>query len=196
MITDLDLADWALAAYARPATIETDDAHALIGAANGVQVIAMRGTDPTHFIDLIRDAEAVGLRNDPIFGPVSASFIEDAEEIVWRLWPLLADPFAITGHSKGGDDAQGVGAILTRMGRPPIRLSVFEPAQLGRLNGTLDPIPGIATRHGEDEITQFPLDRGHAQRLVELPWTGGLVLNPLDYHAMAGVRAAVAAMRA
>lgn len=191
MISDLTLADLSLAAYTEPATIETDDVHALLRDVDGILVIALRGTNPWHFVDLWRDLSAIAVRHDPIFGAVSESFFADAEQLVWRLWPLLTGPYALTGHSKAGPEAQAAAAMLTHMGRPPIRLSVFEPAQLGTLGGAVAGLPGIATRLGEDPVTQAPENRGHAQPLTLLPWSGGVVVDPLEYHAMAAVREAV-----
>ena len=191
ILTDIDLADLALASYAEPATVETSDVHALIVERDGIQIIALRGTDPHHLIDLIRDAEAVGLRRDPILGDVSASFLGDAEQLVWRLWPSLRAPYALTGHSKGAAEAQALAAILAHMGRPPMRLAAFEPPLLWLCNGLVAALPGIATRHGDDEITEWP-KHGQAQPLTLLPWIGPRPLDPLAYHYMQGVRAALA----
>jgi hypothetical protein len=191
LITTLQLADASLAAYVLQATVETDDVHCVISQVGDTQVIALRGTDPDHFIDLLLDAKAIFSRDDPILGSCSESFVADAEQLLWRLWPLLRDPFAITGHSKGASEAQALAAMLTHMGRPPICVTVFEPAQVGTLNDILLKLPGIATRHGGDFVTQEPSGRGHAQPLTLLPWVGPRPLNPIAYHAMAGVRAAV-----
>ena len=72
-----------------------------------------------------------------------------------------------------------------------MRLAAFEPPQLGLCNGLVAALPGIATRHGDDEITEWP-KHGQAQPLTLLPWIGPRPLDPLAYHYMQGVRAALA----
>ena len=186
MNSDIDLAEAALAAYSNPATIETARVHAYITQPAGGQIIALRGTNPKDLIDLALDAEMIKLRNDPIFGPCTDVAMTNAEQLIWRLWPLLQDPFDITGHSKAAIEAQALAAILKHMGRAPRRLVVFAPPQLGDLGGYLSDVPGVAYRHGEDPVTDFPVNRGRPQSLLGLPWVGHTPLDKLDYHAMQG----------
>jgi len=194
-LTNLDLAGAALACYTTPSTVETGDARAVVSLIKGVQVIACVGTRTE--ADLWRDVCSLETRNDPNYGPLSDSFFSEAEQLLWHLWPLLTHaPVAVTGHSKGASEAQALTLLLACMGRTPVRLCAFEPPQLGTLRGALSIIPGVATRHQYsdflgDPITEVPITRGHAQPITTLQWHGLPPLNPLEYHAMAGVYAAM-----
>ena len=102
MISDMQLLDWAARSYTEPATVETADAHCLIGIEDEVQVLALRGTDdPRDLIDLWRDVGAAEVRDDPILGKTSASFLADAEQLVWRVRGILQPGYALTGHKQG-----------------------------------------------------------------------------------------------
>ena len=194
-VTDLDLAAASLASYNVPATVETGDARAVLSLVKGVQVIACVGT--RSMADLWRDISAVVTRCDPQYGAISDAFFSEAEQLLWRIWPLLTSaPVAVTGHSKGAAEAQALALLLMRMGRTVWRLGAFEPPQLGTLNGALDIVPGIATRQQindlmGDPITSMPIARGHAQKLTVLEWPGLPPLDVLAYHKMSGIYAAM-----
>ena len=194
-VSDLDLAAASLASYNVPATVETGDARAVLSLVGRTQVIACVGT--RDMADLWRDISAVVTRHDPQYGVISDAFFSEAEQLLWRLWPLLTDnPIAITGHSKGAVEAQALAFLLGQMGRSVCRLAAFEPPQLGTLNGALDLVPGIATRQQVndilgDPITSVPMARGHAQKLTVLQWPGLPPLDVLAYHKMSGIYAAM-----
>jgi len=189
------LAVAAVASYSQPATIETDDVHALLIEEDGCLVVALRGTNPEHWIDLWRDAEAAIMRHDPILGAVPESFAEDAEQLLWRLLPRLkpGQPVYLAGHSKGASEAQILAAMMAHAGFAPAFLAAFEPAPVGTLQGLLKTQAGIATCLGHDPIPRLPLGRPHAQELTLLPWSGVPPFDQLRYHAMEGVRAALLA---
>jgi hypothetical protein len=196
MITDLDLADWALKAYAQPATIETADVHCLVGEAEGVQILALRGTDPRRPVDLLRDAEAAGVRDDPILGPVSESFLADAEQLAWRVAAILSPGFVVTGHSKGAADAQALAALLAYMGKAPARLTTFASPQLGLLPGMIGTLPGTDYVMQHDPIPDVPPNRGRPRTITMLPWIGAVPFDRLECHAMMGYRDAIARLKA
>lgn len=191
MITDLLLADLALASYDLPATIETPNVHALIKESDGVVLLALRGTADA--IALLRDAEALHERDDPILGRTPDSFAADAEQILWRIFARFTGPWAGGAHSKGGSELLDLAAMMRVIGRPPVRIAAFEPAPVGPLAGLIDPAWTLITRHGDDEIPEAPPWRPHPSPVTALAWVGPRPLNPLDFHAMAGVRAAIAA---
>ena len=192
----LRCADAALASYTAAPTIQTDDVHALVLETEDLVLVALKGTDPRRLVDLWRDAGAIDERNDPLLGRVPETFAGDAEQLFWRLWPLLpvGKPFALTGHSKGASEAQLLAAMLLLAGHPPAFLAAFEPAAVGDLHGLLTGLPGLATRHGHDPVTFVPPLRAHAQPLLEIPWDGPAPLDPLAYHDMQGVRDALRCM--
>jgi hypothetical protein len=193
----LRCADVALACYATPPTIETEDVHALLvdaaDLAPGLVIVGLEGTDPRRAVDLWRDAAALAERDDPLLGRVPRSFASDAEQLFWRLLPRLGPdrPFALTGHSKGASEAQLLAAMFALAGRAPVFLAAFEPAAVGDLRDLLSDLPWLATRHGRDPVTWLPPGRAHAQPLLEIPWDGPPPADPLDYHAMQGVRDAL-----
>jgi hypothetical protein len=183
----------AIAAYNAPATLETADVHALLIEEDGALIVALRGTNPEHLVDLWRDAGAAIVRDDPILGPVPESFASDAEQLLWRLLPRLhpGKRLYLTGHSKGASEAQILAAMLGHIGFWPDFVAAFEPAPVGTLNGAFLGQAGLATRLGLDPIVRLPSDRPHAQPLLQLDWPGAPPLDPLRYHAMANVRAAL-----
>lgn len=192
----LRAAELAISSYQVPLTIETDDVHALIVEDPDITWIVPRGTDPRNIVDLWRDLSAIVKRNDPIFGLTPNSFLADAEQLYWRLAPKIppARPIGVAGHSKGGSESLVLGGMLEYGGRKPAFLAAFEPAAVGPLNGIAN--PDLITRHGEDEITELPPGIGHPGSVTPLPWEGpkpfGFIARLLAYHAMAGVRDALA----
>lgn len=193
MTSDLILADLALASYDLPATIETADIHALIRDVDGITYVSPRGTNPHHLIDLMRDAGAGVTRADPILGDADETLLADAEQLAWRILPRIKGAWAGGAHSKGAAELLYLAAIMAYLGRPPLRIAAFEPPRVGLLGGLVDPAWCALYRHGEDPITELPPWRVHPLPLTALAWVGPRPLDPLDYHAMAGVRAAVAA---
>lgn len=186
MITDLRYAELALAAY-ETATIATADIQALIVEEAGETVIALRGT---HDVEaLVRDLLAAVVRHDPILGPVSESFVADAEQLAWRLDAKLLGRWSVTGHSKAAPEAQALARIMAAMGNPPARVVVFAPPQVGPLAPF--PFPGTAYAMQHDPIPDLPPNRGRPQALTMLDWIGPVPLDRLQCHAMAAYRAAL-----
>lgn len=190
MISDLDLADLALAAYSEPATVETDNVHALIKERDGFMLLGLRGTND--IAALLRDAEASRARRDPILGSTPDSFAADAEQILWRIFFRFTGPWAGGAHSKGGSELLDLAAMMRVAGRPPERIVAFEPAPVGSLGGLIEPTWAKITRHGADPVTEMPPWRKHPIPVTPLAWSGSKPINPFAYHYMAGVRAALA----
>jgi len=191
VIIDLDLADLALASYSEPATVETPNVHALIKERDGLVLLGLRGT--ADFVALMRDAMAAHERDDPILGKTPDSFAADAEQILWRIFSRFNGPWVGGGHSKGGSEILDVAAMMRVIGRPALRIGAFEPAPTGLLGGYIDPATTLITWHGKDPVPAAPPWRRHPVAVTHLPWRGAEPINPLDYHSMAGVRAAMAA---
>lgn len=194
MISDSRLAQLALASYSQPATIETADIHAVITQEDGYVVIALRGTNPAHLVDLLRDVGADETRHDPILGATPETFLADAEQLAWRLDKYLHDPWIGTAHSKGAGEIQDLAAVLTYMGRPPTRLVTFAAPQVGKLNGLIATVPGRDYAMQHDLVPDVPPNRGIPRSWTQIPWIGPVPLDRLECHSMALYAERVAAV--
>jgi hypothetical protein len=190
VISPVALADFALATYAEPPTLITPHAQVLIKQLDGVTLIGPRGTADLDAV--LRDIEAAVERDDAILGRTPNSFAADAEEIAWRIFSRITGPWAGGAHSKGGSELLVLAAMMRYAGRPPAQIAAFEPAPVGTLNGLIDPASTLITRHGEDPVPVAPPWRPHPAPVTALPWRGAPTLDLGAYHAMAGVRAALA----
>ena len=192
---DQTLAALAAASYSRPATVETADAHALIDERpNGTVAIACRGTKPTNWVDLWRDLGAIDRRTDPILGRVPATIIADVEQLAWRLWKLIAGrPIMITGHSKGGGEAQGLAAVMIHMGATVERLTTFAALRMGTLGGLIAALPGVDYCFASDAVPKAPPNELIPRVQTFLPWTKPATLDLFEYHYIENIAAALPA---
>ena len=180
-------------AYSLPATVETEDAHALIRERDdGVVMIAPRGTVPTNWIDLWRDVSAIQRRNDPILGHGPDSILADCEQLAWRLYPLIRDREVwMGGHSKGGGEGQGLAAIFLQMGVKVTRLTTFAALRMGALGGIISSIPGFDFVFDHDKVPQEPPNELIPRIHTVLPWTKPQSIDPLEYHSLTNLIGAI-----
>ena len=197
---DLALLDASEKAYGQ-CDVDSDLAHVLFVHLPGILIPAFRGTEPQRIIDLYTDVDIVTV-DAPDIGPVDAGFYRSTCSVAWRVLPYIIERQAAgdlimpTGHSKGGQEAQQVTAMLTALRVPVARLTVFEPAcGLGpAAQAMIAPIPGIATRNGPDKIPYEP-GKFTNRPLSQLGFHGaeidGMIPSIwIPYHLLSGVRPA------
>lgn len=194
MTPDQELAALSAAAYTQPPTVSTDDAHALIKERDDVVMIACRGTNPRDWIDLWRDVSAIDFRNDPIFGHVPDSIISDAEQLAWRVWPMIKGRKVwVTGHSKGGGEAQGLAGMLLYMGASVEMLTTFAALRMGQMGGLIAGLPGRDYCFEADEVPKLPPHALIPRVQSYLPWGKPPTLDLLAYHSMTTIAASLPA---
>jgi hypothetical protein len=208
MLSDLQMADYAIDAYHADARWQRGAIHACSWSpAEGVIVIGFRGSESITTLDGIKDW-IIDLDDtvvtDPIVGPVCAGFLLDvlgvADQIAHDV--DLALDLHLTGHSKGAPEASLLAARLVASGRPPAQLTTFGcpnymspgntalPALLAQIPSTQT--CGLDYHHADDPVWYVPptLRKGrHAQqRQLGMP---RFELNVVADHFMTGYRAAL-----
>lgn len=175
-MNDLDLCRAAAATYQGPATWETKflDCHAYLTSVDNVAVVAFKGS--VSLMDWVRDFMALPIHRRISVGNlgwVHAGFFGDVNGIWQRIKVDLGNqPFAVTGHSKGGAEAIIFAAMMLEAGRMPVRVATFGAprAGMGTLRDVLAAVPVAQYRHARDVVPEVPFgdEWCHARPLVEL----------------------------
>lgn len=124
--------------------------------------LSCRGSES--FLDWVDDGDVIDpdMFEHPDLGPIHAGFDRSTAEcfpqILAAVNGLVVD---LTGHSKGGSEAEMLAAKLGLAGAKIGRLVTFgaprwtaNPAKLATI---FAPISGIAYRHFKDRVTEIPL---------------------------------------
>jgi hypothetical protein len=197
---DLELLDVAIASYAI-CPVNSDLAHAIVLEREATLDIGFQGTHPERVKDLVIDGLGEALEV-PKIGPVHAGFWRSSCSIAWLLLPVAAKAKAagkrvrLTGHSKGGAEAQNFAVmLLLALGYLPDRLSLFEPAcALGPQGlALIAGVPGVAIRYGADQIP-FAAKSPIANRPLWQLGSPALHFDLLTDHQLATVGAALRAL--
>lgn len=137
-------------------------------------VIAFRGTE-FDLSDIIDDLQGYPWWSREVSGFVHRGFLQGVRAI----WPGLsmigegAQKLVLTGHSKGGAEAILLGAMLTRLDRPPVQIETFGAPRVGfsGLSKILKKVPGKRHRLGDDIVPtvphRFPLPYRHDRELTQ-----------------------------
>lgn len=172
MITDLALCAQSAAAYDRAAPgtrLHWQDMSALVTEEADGFVMAVEGTDPRNWLNLIRDANVASfpMKDDPELGPIP----EGAEQAAVGFLPMIEEivgssPWNATGHSLGGQVAVILAARMRQIGKPPLRLVPFDPPKSGgpMLAKVLADVPGQPYAFNGSIVTHWPFFEGHQFR--------------------------------
>lgn len=166
MISDLDLAKLCMATYTAsapslPLSAPGGAYVCLTRIPDGV-VCAFRGSVTLE--DWLHDFlfAPVITREHPQLGFCHGEFLDDAEGIVNAIIEEVGDnPAILTGHSKGGVDAVGVGALMTLAGKPPAKIATFGAPRfgMGKFVGVLTAVEDLPQyRRGNDIVPEVPYD--------------------------------------
>lgn len=165
MISDGGLATLCAATYtaAAPSLAEpSSGVFACITEAPDGIVVAFRGSITAE--DWARDflTLAVDARNHPQLGYCHDGFLTAAESIIGEVLSRTGDkPTILTGHSLGGAEAVGVGALMTLAGKPPIKICTFGAPRFG-MDKFVDVLNVVKVlpqyRRGNDLVPELPLD--------------------------------------
>ena len=174
MITALRAAQFCAAAYdpasAWLARWETEDVHVFLTEAEGDLVIVHRGTDPADLADWLVDCDLV-VTQDPIVGPVLFHEIIEVRRDIFRR--VVGHSVVVTGHSKGGAEAQALAGFLVAVGVKVAQLETFGTPKListgnTRLPALLGTLAGQDYRHGGDPVPLLPLGFAHPRAVEQL----------------------------
>jgi triacylglycerol lipase len=192
MITDARLAELCAETYdGNPMTFETEGVHFRITVEDNQNVIAFRGS--ANVMDWLRDFDVLS-RDITKLGALQAGFQLDASQ-AWARIP--DDNVILTGHSKGGADAQVIAGMLCAAGLPPLKLTTFGAPRIcwtstDAICALLLKVPGSDYRNQSDPVPLLPVDFYHPRDVAQL----GDGAEPLDAgdHDIALYVAAVGAL--
>lgn len=193
MITDQRLCQLCSETYdGKPMTFETAGVHFRITVEDGFNVIAFKGSDNVD--DWLRDFE-IGLVNVAKLGQLQAGFQFDAAQ-AWARIP--DDNVILTGHSKGGADAQIIAGMLAAAGLPPLKLTTFGAPRVcwtesDAIIDLLANVPGSDYRNANDPVPLLPWFLFAARPVVQLG-VGHVAIADIDRadHHIEGYMASLA----
>ena len=152
---------------------------------DGLDVFVFRGT--ADIDDVLLDIDAINLIHVPLVGHVGDGFHEGISDIYDQINLRAEQTVIITGHSKGGSNAEIFARYCLLRGVTVLDLTVFEPPRTGMqdfydglrgckritayCNG-LDPVPLVPIGH--DQLPLIHIDMKPHGLFEEL--------NPIDYH--------------
>ena len=197
ILTDDQLAGFAVRAYTTAPAFHVEDVRACVSACDGATVIAFPGTDPGSLEDWLRDLDAVPVWFSPLASWCHQGFLEGAQ----KLWPsihakLPPGKVVLTGHSLGGALALLVGALMAQGGEHPDAIVTFGAPKVGRgyiRDVILKRVPVLRQyRYGNDPVPDLPglFFETMAPALIEI---GRPEPIDIDAHAVDGYWAATPA---
>jgi hypothetical protein len=188
---DAALADACSRAY-DGTTWERNDCHALAAEADGVHVVAFRGTAGAR--DWLIDFDALP-KLHPGLGFCHQGFLDGVAGIADQIRADLAGKrVIITGHSKGGGEALIFAGLLVLAGQGPDAVVTFGAprAAFATLGQVLDQVPVRQYRHGNDPVPMVPLELAGWRHVREpLIQVGQPSLDPISDHLISGYRSAL-----
>lgn len=157
---------------------------------DGGVTLAIQGSD--RWGDWIADFTIIGpmLYDHPHLGPIHPGFDDTTDECLPEIFrEVQGRPVRITGHSKGGGEAEVLAAKLTIAGIRVDALVTFgTPRWIGRGNNKasqwLRSIPGRSYRHFKDIVTQIPSIDKHPMKRVPIEVGTGSALQRLNLRWM------------
>lgn len=162
---DTDFAKLCLATYNSPPSLSVpaSGAYVCITQFPGRIVFAFRGSISAE--DWVRDFLFLPIqaREHPQLGFCHAGFLDLAESIVGAVLTAAApnDEIDITGHSLGGAEAVGVGALMVLAGRPPASIVTFGAPRFG-MDKFVNVLLAVKVlpqyRRGNDIVPEVPRD--------------------------------------
>jgi hypothetical protein len=149
---------------------ETGDVHVFLAEEGDDTVIVHRGTDPGNLEDWLADLDLIADR-DPILGAVLFAEIVEVRRDILR--SVLGRSPVITGHSKGGAEAQALAGFFCAVGVKVAQLETFGAPRLmapdnARLPALLGQVPGRDHRHRDDPVPLLPLGFVHPRAVDQL----------------------------
>ncbi len=161
MISDLDLARLCMAAYSSPPSIPVPKSGVYVCATPTLAgiVVAFRGSITLEDWWGDFEAAAVEPREHPELGLCHAGFLDRAESIVNAVIDGLGNkPAILTGHSLGGAEALGVGALMIVNGKSPLAIVTFGAPRFGmeKFVDVLAPVAIRQYRRGNDPVPCVP----------------------------------------
>jgi hypothetical protein len=183
-------------AYAVTASYDKKDVHATISMINGVNIIAFRGSSDltAWWRDFFILGEATW--GHPELGLVHAGMFGDVLQVIDAIDnDVGAAPIAITGHSKGGGEAQILAAVRLSRKRPVFQVTTFGAPRVGHLGGWLGTIPGNDYRNADDPVPTVPGIFQHPRTVTQIgvPMQREGVEAALADHLIPNYEAAIAA---
>lgn len=169
---DLDLAKLASAAYDPTPTWSGADVFAYATAVDAATtVVAFRGS--LTIDDWAHDFDALP-KHDPDLGFCHQGFLDNVRSVAAPIMQaMLGRQVIVTGHSKGGAEAQLLAALFVKAGRPPLQLSTFGAPRIEALGNytvtaLLEAVAGVDYRHRDDPVPDVPLGFNHPRSVFQL----------------------------
>lgn len=162
MITDLQLAQAALDAYSKPASLPIPETgtDVRITIVDEAMLVSFRGSKTLQ--DWIRDFRfaPIVLRAHPQLGPCHDGFLRGVESVIGPILnATIGKKVYIDGHSLGGALAVGTAALFTLAGRPVETVVTFGAPRFGMAPfvSLLKPVTVRQYRNGNDPVPDLPL---------------------------------------
>lgn len=183
-------------AYAQPPSLAAGDAYVVLAETEGTIIAAFRGSASIEdwWADFRAGAHIAG--DHPELGACHAGFLADVVAIAPLIVAAVGScPLAVTGHSKGGAEAQLFAGLLAAKGRPPVQLTTFGAPRAAapdntRLAALLAPLPGTDYRHRDDPVPGEPRWLDHKRPVAQLV-PPRLELDVIADHYLSGYAAAL-----
>lgn len=160
----------------------------------GGRVLVFRGSD--NVATWMRDFQAFPTRTGNL-GVLHSGIYDAWEEVADQILSLKVPPQYIVGHSEGAGLAQICTGAFIRRHVFPTGLYAFEPPNIAGnavLRGLIESAGtmNLCTRHGLDPVPDMPPWLDQALDLADIGKVLSTELDPIWYHLMENVRAALA----
>lgn len=160
-MNDADLVGLCQATYVSPASISVarTEVYACVTHLPDYLVVAFRGSITP--LDWLRDIAALVVipRKHPTLGFCHAGFADAADSVADEVLKVVGNrPYVLTGHSLGGAEAVGVGALMVLAGKAPARIATFGAPRFGmrKFVDVLKDVPIAQYWRGNDPVTDLP----------------------------------------
>lgn len=173
------------ATYSESPTHQRGDCFVRLIEFDGLKIVAFRGTNPEYAPDDLADLDCHPTEY-PGLGDVHGGFIRNVLGVKSELIEAIGDdPWAATGHSKGGAEATLFGCLMAFLGHPPKWLITFGAARCGFEIQTYirRGIAGEAYRNGCDPVPDAPPFYLQDPNRLQLG-SPALTMRPIGAHAL------------